>query len=93
MKSETWVQWAVLVLVPIILATTGFALSIERRVDKLEEDRAAILSTLTNIDRVLTRIDSKLDTYDKNINTFYKRGPVFSADLKGALDHHETRGH
>lgn len=93
MKTDAWVRWAVLVLVPIMLSTAGFALSIERRVDKLEQDRAAMYATLSNISRVLSRIEHKLDTYDTNINSFYKRGPVFSDDMEKEIDRHESRQH
>jgi hypothetical protein len=93
MKTDAWVRWAVLVLVPIMLSTAGFALSIERRVDKLEQDRAAMYATLSNISRVLSRIEHKLDTYDTSINTFYQRGPAFLDDMEEEIDRHEERQH
>ena len=93
MKTDAWVRWAVLVLVPIMLSTAGFALSIERRVDKLEQDRAAMYATLSNISRVLSRIERKLDNYDTSINTFYQRGPAFLDDMEKEIDRHEERQH
>jgi uncharacterized coiled-coil protein SlyX len=75
-----------------IASLNGKLESMDVRMDTLEITNSSRHEVLKSINQNLTTLNAlvkeKFDAYDVNVNSFYKRGPVFRADLERAIANH-----